>query len=157
MYSRESVWEYLLGRSKRQAANSHRVYLDGSDQLGRNSVFYKLRANGKEFHFNLTLNTDLLANDFMVEYWGNNGSVRRNKELWDCHYSGFSTGPTHSNAAISNCVGLVSGALMFCGGSYSVAWQCRFRVIDGVQSGLKTNENAVLNTLNVSQTTAAIL
>ncbi|KAL8575317.1 hypothetical protein ACOMHN_003151 [Nucella lapillus] len=94
------------GRSKRRADNSHGIYLDGSDQLGKNTVFYKLRANGKEFHFNLTMNTDLLANDFVVEYWGRNGSVHRSKELWDCHYSGTSTGPTHTNAALSNCVGL---------------------------------------------------
>lgn len=95
------------GRQKRATDDSH-VYLDGADQLGRNSVFYKLSAYGQEYHFNLTLNTNLLANSFVVEYWGSHGTVQKSRETWDCHYTGFSTGPRHSNAALSNCVGLVS-------------------------------------------------
>ncbi|PVD22713.1 hypothetical protein C0Q70_15969 [Pomacea canaliculata] len=64
------------GRQKRATDDSH-VYLDGADQLGRNSVFYKLSAYGQEYHFNLTLNTNLLANSFVVEYWGSHGTVQK--------------------------------------------------------------------------------
>ncbi|GFO22282.1 A disintegrin and metalloproteinase with thrombospondin motifs 6 [Plakobranchus ocellatus] len=87
--------------------------LDGSDQAGRNSVFYKLRAYGREFHFNLSLNTQLLAKDFVVEFWGEDEAKRGlgrvvggGEDIWGCHYTGVTLDLHASDAAISNCNGL---------------------------------------------------
>ncbi|XP_012939866.1 A disintegrin and metalloproteinase with thrombospondin motifs 6 [Aplysia californica] len=103
--SRSKRWARRL-RLKPHKNNNPNLFLDGSDQLGRNSVFYKLSAYGKEFRFNLTLNTQLLTKDFAVELWDGSGKVDTSEEIWDCHYTGTSLDSPGLDAAISNCNGL---------------------------------------------------
>ena len=90
------------------------VHLEGSDEADLSSVFYKLRAYGREFHFNLSLNTQLLSKDFAVEIWGDEEAelgrgrlATGSDELLGCHYTGFTLNQGTSDAAISNCNGLV--------------------------------------------------
>ncbi|KAK3777711.1 hypothetical protein RRG08_021821 [Elysia crispata] len=89
------------------------VHLEGSDEADLSSVFYKLRAYGREFHFNLSLNTQLLSKDFAVEIWGDEEAelgrgrlATGSDELLGCHYTGFTLNQGTSDAAISNCNGL---------------------------------------------------
>lgn len=80
------------------------VHTDESD--GR--IYYRLSAYGREFRFNLTLNSLLVSEDFIVEHWSKAGVERHHHSVPACHYVGHSQSPTASRAAISNCNGLVS-------------------------------------------------
>ncbi|BFY99185.1 hypothetical protein BsWGS_02225 [Bradybaena similaris] len=94
------------GQASTKSSPSSNFYLDGTDQIGRSSVFYKLSAYGRDFHFNLTLNTQLLTKDFAVELWKDAAAARSADQVWDCHYVGTSTRGDNVEAAISNCNGL---------------------------------------------------
>ncbi|XP_050400756.1 A disintegrin and metalloproteinase with thrombospondin motifs 6 [Patella vulgata] len=97
----------VLRRSRRSTAFSPKS--DNSlhqSNPGKWRVFYKLSAYGKEFNFNLTLNLKLLSKNFVVENWYKKGAEKHLDTLYDCHYTGYSSGPYRSRAAISNCMGL---------------------------------------------------
>ncbi|CAG5118620.1 unnamed protein product, partial [Candidula unifasciata] len=104
-HQRNKRW---AGQGSSKPSRSTNFFLDDTDQIGRSSVFYKLSAYGREFHFNLTLNTQLLTKDFAVELWGNSNAARSTDQVWDCHYVGTSIRGDNVEAAISNCNGLVS-------------------------------------------------
>ena len=69
---------------------------------------FSISAFGRDFHFNLSLNKDLIAPNFKLEIVGKNGTVKSNKQLKNCHYIGSVQGKKQSAAAVSNCDGLVS-------------------------------------------------
>lgn len=71
-------------------------------------IYYKIYAYGKSFHFNLTLNTEIVSKNFVVENRGQFGKIKRHRRFRNCHYLGYSRKPHQSRAAISNCFGLVS-------------------------------------------------
>ncbi|CAL1530732.1 unnamed protein product, partial [Lymnaea stagnalis] len=105
-HSRSKRWARKDWAKHPDSAPNPNLYLDGTDQIGRNSVFYKLSAYGREFHLNLTLNTQLLTKDFAVEFIQDNDRSKSTDEIWDCHYTGAGIGSDSSDAAISNCNGL---------------------------------------------------
>lgn len=76
-------------------------------------VFYKLSAYGNDFHFNLTLNKKLVSSNFVVEYWDKHGVKKQHFDVHRCHFEGFSYQPYKSEAALSNCHGLVSKIKLF--------------------------------------------
>ncbi|KAH9504176.1 A disintegrin and metalloproteinase with thrombospondin motifs 6 [Bulinus truncatus] len=104
--TRSKRWAKQLNKKSLKSSNKTNFFLDGDKQKGRSSVFYKLSAYGKVFHLNLTLNTQLLSNDFAVEFINNTNRRKSLDELWDCHYTGVSVNGDASDAAISNCNGL---------------------------------------------------
>lgn len=76
---------------------------------GQDWIFYHLSAYGKDFHFNLTLNRELVSPSFLVEYRNNSGVMSSHRYVKDCHYQGVVKGNGDSSrVAISNCYGLVS-------------------------------------------------
>lgn len=75
--------------------------------LSEYRIFYRFLVFGKEFHFDLTLNTDFIAPEFYTEVQGKDGIVTQSKDVSNCYYIGQSREPFISTAAISNCYGLV--------------------------------------------------
>ncbi|XP_038048629.1 A disintegrin and metalloproteinase with thrombospondin motifs 6-like isoform X1 [Patiria miniata] len=69
-------------------------------------LHYKLSAYGSEFHLNLSLNTNLVTRNFLVEYMDEHGVSHRHRTVDDCHYHGHVAGHDISSVAISNCKGL---------------------------------------------------
>ena len=74
-------------------------------------VFYELKAFGFDFHFNLSLNRDLISPFYSVE--GLPGSDLEG--LKDCHYVGHlgRGAQVQSRVAVSNCFGLVRNIYHF--------------------------------------------
>ena len=104
-------------RSKRQVSWRKSPPLDQNDhppmeeyvEPESKEIHYMLSAYGKNFHLNLTQNTDFLASNFVVEYWDQNKASDIDiGALTNCHYTGRLKNTPNSRVAISNCVGLVS-------------------------------------------------
>ncbi|XP_059158186.1 A disintegrin and metalloproteinase with thrombospondin motifs 6-like [Physella acuta] len=93
-------------RPSGKKSKKSKIFLDERGEIGRSHVFYKLSANGREFHLNLTLNNQLLSKDFAVEFLGKSSRTKSQEQIWDCHYTGASIGHDGFDAAISNCNGL---------------------------------------------------
>ncbi|XP_071118930.1 A disintegrin and metalloproteinase with thrombospondin motifs 6-like [Haliotis cracherodii] len=93
-------------QKQRRRRRPKRLYLQRFPVEEEGRVFYKLSAYGKEFYFNLTLNTKFMSTKFVTEIWGSNSIERKANEVHDCHYTGYSSWPDESRAAISNCMGL---------------------------------------------------
>ena len=91
----------------RRGVPPQREILRNSD-ISEYRIFYRFYVFGKEFHFDLTLNTHLLSPDFSVEYLDQNGVPETSGPVSNCYYVGESRKPHMSTAAISNCYGLVS-------------------------------------------------
>ena len=80
------------------------------DEQNDGELFYRLRAYGRDFHFNLTRNDHLTSPSLIVEYWSRDPKVRRLAEVTSrrCHYVGhIASEDTTSSVAFSNCFGLV--------------------------------------------------
>ncbi len=72
-------------------------------------IFYKLSAYGKEFQLNLTLNSNFLSPDFLLEFWEDNDlDVNQNVRRRLCHYTGHVGSSNKSRVIVSTCMGLVS-------------------------------------------------
>ena len=91
--------EHVVARTKRSTTTY---------DLSHQWIFYKLSAYGREFHLNLTLNTELVSKDFLVEYRGRKNVDRKHKRIRECHYIGHINSQLDSRVALSNCYGLVS-------------------------------------------------
>ncbi|KAH3741909.1 hypothetical protein DPMN_048639 [Dreissena polymorpha] len=96
----------------RVEATSQSEIIDGSD-ISEYRIFYKFSVFGKEFHFDLTLNTDFLAPGFVVEYQDRRGVIGTSGTVANCYYVGQSRTPIISTAAISNCNGLVTSSDLY--------------------------------------------
>ena len=94
-------------RRKRGASHDQREIIRDSD-ISEYRIFYRFSVFGKEFHFDLTLNTHFLSSDFHVEYHDQVGVLETSGSVANCYYIGQSREPFISTAAISNCYGLVS-------------------------------------------------
>ena len=70
-------------------------------------IFYRFSVFGKEFHFDLILNTDFIGPGFRTEFRSKSGIQSTSTEVPNCYYIGQSREPFMSTAAISNCYGLV--------------------------------------------------
>ena len=90
----------------RRAVPQQGEILTDSD-ISEYRIFYRFSVFGKEFHFDLTLNTHLLSPKFSVEYYDKNGLSETSGPVSNCYYVGESREPYLSTAAISNCYGLV--------------------------------------------------
>ncbi len=86
-------------------------------------LHYKLSAYGSNFHLNLSLNTNLVTRNFLVEYLDEHGVSQRHRTIDDCHYHGYLVGHDISSVAISNCRGLVSIYRKYFGGFPALALQ----------------------------------
>ena len=91
----------------RRRVTPHGEILKDSD-ISEYRIFYRFSVFGKEFHFDLTLNTNLLSPEFSVQYYDKNGVKDTSGSVANCYYVGESREPHISTAAISNCYGLVS-------------------------------------------------
>lgn len=85
-----------------------------SEDLGSlEHIFYQLQHGGHSLHFNLTLNSHLLAPGFLTErrYGGLEGAKIRSTGSSLCHFIGevWDQSTPKGRAAISTCDGLVSG------------------------------------------------
>ncbi|CAH1244241.1 ADAMTS6 [Branchiostoma lanceolatum] len=72
-------------------------------------IFYMIAAYGRTFHLNVTRNNYLVSANYVVEHWGENGTVtsrRGARRHAGCHYVGTIRDHEHSSVAISNCRGL---------------------------------------------------
>ena len=96
---------------KRRSAKSGSQIIDDSD-ISEYRIFYRFSVFGKEFHFDLTLNTDFLAPGFQVEYQDRKGVIGKSSAVANCYYVGQSRKPFISTAAISNCYGLVGASAL---------------------------------------------
>ena len=76
-------------------------------------MYFHLSAFGQNFHFNVTLNDELLSPNFVVEIRGNQSS-RFHLDFEHCHYTGqvVSSKGLGTRVAVSNCDGLVSNVLI---------------------------------------------
>ncbi|CAH1774293.1 unnamed protein product [Owenia fusiformis] len=91
-----------LERHKRSANSPYYIH-----SYSENWIYYKLTAYGQEFHFNLSLNHNLISKKYEVEYWkGNEFIDRTHSHLRDCHYFGHIQTKRTSSVALSNCFGL---------------------------------------------------
>lgn len=93
-------------RIRRGTRNFQKEILTDSD-ISEYRIFYKFSVFGKEFHFDLTLNTQFLSPGFHVEYHDSDGVLATSDTVSNCYYIGQSRKPFISTAAISNCNGLV--------------------------------------------------
>jgi thrombospondin motif-containing protein 6 len=93
-------------RNRREARRNQQEILENSD-ISEYRIFYRFSVFGKEFHFDLTLNTELLSPGFYVEYQDREGVLATSDSISNCYYTGQSREPFISTAAISNCNGLV--------------------------------------------------
>eukprot|EP00058_Branchiostoma_floridae_P005909 XP_002591397.1 hypothetical protein BRAFLDRAFT_86915 [Branchiostoma floridae] len=83
--------------------------LDGDQYEQDDQIFYMIAAYGRTFHLNVTRNNYLVSANFVVEHWGENGTVTSRRGLRrhaGCHYVGTIRDHEHSSVAISNCRGL---------------------------------------------------
>ncbi|XP_053395824.1 A disintegrin and metalloproteinase with thrombospondin motifs 6-like [Mercenaria mercenaria] len=92
-------------RIRRGTRRNQQEILTDSD-ISEYRIFYKFSVFGKEFHFDLTLNTELLSPGFYVEYQDSEGVLATSDSVSNCYYIGQSREPFISTAAISNCNGL---------------------------------------------------
>ena len=93
-------------RNRRETHRNQQEILKDSD-ISEYRIFYRFSVFGKEFHFDLTLNTELLSPGFYVEYQDKEGVLGTSDSISNCYYTGQSREPFISTAAISNCNGLV--------------------------------------------------
>ncbi|XP_075714930.1 disintegrin and metalloproteinase domain-containing protein 9 [Rhinoderma darwinii] len=98
----------------------NRLRRDASGSL-KQGLSYVIQAEGKEHILHLEHNRDLLAKDFTVYTYAEDGT-RLASPLHDedlCHYKGYAEGYTDSRVAISTCSGL-RGLLHLSNGSYGI-------------------------------------
>lgn len=110
---------YNKHRMRRSTQNQHHSNPINDKYHGHEyekPIYYSLSAYGKDFHFNLTLNTALLSPSYVLEYWSGSGNVWRRKSIArPCHYVGHLSSSRDSRVALSNCFGLVSKSFPHCG------------------------------------------
>ncbi|XP_035699129.1 A disintegrin and metalloproteinase with thrombospondin motifs 6-like [Branchiostoma floridae] len=97
--------------NKPRTRSRRSITLDGDQYEQDDQIFYMIAAYGRTFHLNVTRNNDLVSANFVVEHWGENGTVtsrRGARRHAGCHYVGTIRDHEHSSVAISNCRGLVS-------------------------------------------------
>ena len=86
-----------------------RVKRDTYSSLYPSRAFYNVSVFGKEFHFHMKRNDKLTSQLYRAEVRSANGIYQTpTREANSCHYIGYSKEPHLSQAAISNCFGLVS-------------------------------------------------
>ena len=97
----------FLHHSRLKRGTSQQGEILKDSDISEYRIFYRFSVFGKEFHFDLTLNTHLLSPKFSVQYFDNNGVIETSGRVSNCYYVGESREPHISTAAISNCYGLV--------------------------------------------------
>ena len=100
----------LNTRRKRDASNSNEGIVS---EISEYRIFYRFFVFGKEFHFDLQLNTEFMSPDFLVEYHDKDSIIDTSDYVSNCYYIGQSRDPFISTAAMSNCYGLVSKLVLF--------------------------------------------
>ncbi|XP_018422159.1 PREDICTED: disintegrin and metalloproteinase domain-containing protein 9 [Nanorana parkeri] len=97
-----------------------RLRRDASGSL-REGLSYVIKAEGQEHIIHLEHNRDLLAKDFTVYTYAENGTRLASplQKEDQCHYRGYAEGDPESRVAISTCSGL-RGLLHLKSGSYGI-------------------------------------
>lgn len=109
-HGRFITYHVTHGQQTRHKRSSDR----SSSDFNSDFVFYKLRVFQKDFYLNLTLNRDIVSQDYIVEHWTRNGTIQtRHKFIDNCHFVGHMTQMLGSSAAISTCGGLVRKTAQF--------------------------------------------